>query len=48
MNRWIDYARGIGDPSADLLSQNPVRDQGIYRVAKARLDRFDFNQETVN
>ena len=48
MSRWIDYARGIGDPSANLLSQNPVRDQGIYRVAKARLDRFDFNQETVN
>ena len=43
IQRWLDYARGIGDPSADLINQNPVRDQRIYNLAKARLDLFHFN-----
>jgi|TARA_B110001469_G_scaffold29634_1_gene30209 tetratricopeptide (TPR) repeat protein len=40
IRRWIDYAKGIGDLSADLINQDPVRDQRIYSLAKARLDRF--------
>ena len=42
IEKWVDYARGIGDPSANLINQNPVTHQGIYDQARARLDTFDF------
>ena len=41
IRKWIDYAKGIRDPSADLLSQNTVYYQHIYDQARARLDSFD-------
>jgi hypothetical protein len=41
IRKWIDYARGIGDLSADLLNQDKVYYQNIYDRAKARLDSFD-------
>jgi tetratricopeptide (TPR) repeat protein len=40
IRKWIDYARGIGDSSANLLNQNTVYYQDIYDRAKARLDSF--------
>ena len=43
IRKWIDYARGIGDPTADLLSQNTLYYQNIYDIAKARLDKFNFS-----
>ena len=43
IRKWIDYARGIGDPSVDLLNQNTVYYQNIYDQAKARLDTFNFS-----
>jgi len=43
IRKWIDYARGIGDPSADLINQDTVYHQDIYDLAKARLDRFHFS-----
>ena len=41
MRKWIDYARGVGDLSADLLNQDTVYYQDIYDLAKARLDSFN-------
>ena len=41
IRNWIDYAKGINDPSADLLSQNTVYYQNIYDQAKARLNQFN-------
>ena len=43
MRKWIDYAKGIEDPSADLLNQNTVYYQDIYNKAKARLDAFNIS-----
>jgi tetratricopeptide (TPR) repeat protein len=41
IRNWIDYAKGINDPSANLLSQNTVYYQNIYDQAKARLNHFN-------
>jgi len=41
MRKWIDYAKGIGDPSADLLNQNIIHYQNVYDQARARLNSFD-------
>jgi len=43
MRKWIDYAKGLGDSSVDLISQNPIRYQEVYDVAQARLDTFHFS-----
>ena len=43
IRNWIDYAKGIGDPSADLINQTPIINKRIYERAKARLDRFIFS-----
>jgi|TARA_B110000263_G_scaffold12354_1_gene10400 tetratricopeptide (TPR) repeat protein len=40
IRKWIDYAKGIGDPSANLLNQNTVHYQLIHDRAKARLNTF--------
>ena len=42
IQKWIDYARGIGDTSADSINQNSVYHKDIYDIAKARLDTFHF------
>jgi tetratricopeptide (TPR) repeat protein len=41
IRKWIDYAKGIGDPSAELLNQNTVYYQHIYDQAKARMNEVD-------
>ena len=43
IRKWIDYAKGIGDSSAESINQNTVYHQDIYEKAKARLDTFQFN-----
>jgi len=40
IRKWIDYARGIGDPTADLLNQKTIYYEDIYYRAKARLKLF--------
>ena len=37
IQKWIDYAKGMGDSSVDILKQNTVYYQEIYDQAKARL-----------
>ena len=41
IRKWIDYAKGIGDPSAGLLNQDTIQYQLIHDRAKARLNSFD-------
>jgi hypothetical protein len=38
IRNWIDYAKGIGDSSAQLLNQNGVVSQNVYEIAKTRLE----------
>ena len=38
IRNWIDYAKGIGDSSAQLLNQNGVVSQRVYEIAKSRLE----------
>ena len=38
IRNWIDYAKGIGDSSAQLLNQNGVVSQKVYEIAKIRLE----------
>ena len=38
IRNWIDYAKGIGDSSAQLLNQNGIVSQKFYKIAKTRLE----------
>jgi tetratricopeptide (TPR) repeat protein len=38
IRNWIDYAKGIGDSSAQLLKQNRVGTKRVYEIAKSRLE----------
>jgi len=42
IRKWVDYAKGIGDPTADLLNENTVYYQEVHDLAKARLDTHPF------
>jgi tetratricopeptide (TPR) repeat protein len=43
IQKWIDYAKGIGDTTANQIDQGAICYQDIYDQAKARLDHFQFN-----
>ena len=36
IHKWIDYAKGLGDPTSELFSSLPVKYQHIFEIAKAR------------
>ena len=38
IRNWLDYAKGIGDPSVHLLNQNTIFSQTTYKIAKKRLE----------
>jgi len=40
IRNWIDYAKGIGDPSVYLLNQNTVFSKKIYKDAKTRIEKY--------
>ena len=40
IRNWIDYAKGIEDPSVHLLKQNMIFSQKIYRKAKIKLKNY--------
>jgi len=42
IQKWIDYAKGIGDPTVDLLNQSTIHYPVIYNIAKERLDKFNY------
>ena len=37
IHKWIDYAKGIGDPTSELFCDLPVKYNEIMEVAKARV-----------
>jgi len=38
IRNWIDYAKGIGDSSAQLFNQDALVSQSVYEIAKSRLE----------
>ena len=40
IQNWIDYAKGIGDPSVNLLNQNTIFSPTMYKTAKTRLNTY--------
>ena len=44
IQKWIDYSKGIGDPSSKMLKQHKVFYEDYYNKAKLRLDEFSFVQ----
>jgi hypothetical protein len=44
IRKWVDYAKGIGDPTADLINENTVYDQAIHNQAKARLKIYHYRR----
>ena len=40
IRNWIDYAKGIGDSSANSLNQNSVFSPKIYKEAKTRIEKY--------
>ena len=43
IRNWIDYAKGIGDPSVNLLKQNKIFSKTIYNKAKKRFEKYKDN-----
>ena len=48
IRNWIDYAKGIGDSSAQLLNQNGVVSQRVYKVAKTRLETHIWRESILS
>ena len=42
IRKWLDYARGIGDSSADSINYDVVKYPEVYNLAKARLGSYHF------
>ena len=40
IRNWIDYAKGIGDPTAHLLNPNDAFSEPIYTCAKSRAEIY--------
>lgn len=42
MQKWLDYARGLGDQTAALLKEGPVIYNDVYQLATKRLEKYPF------
>ena len=40
IQNWIDYAKGIGDTSLNLLGQTKVFSPKIFKIAKKRIEKY--------
>ena len=40
IQNWIDYAKGIGDASLNLLGQTKVFSPKIFKIAKKRIEKY--------
>ena len=40
IQNWVDYAKGIGDPSVHLLNQNTLFSPTMFKTAKTRLNTY--------
>ena len=41
LEKWIDYAKGIKDPSAEIFFKKAIVYPDIYRAAKLRREKFN-------
>ena len=41
VEKWIDYAKGISDPSSEIFSNKAIAYPDIYKIAKLRRAKFD-------
>ena len=46
IQNWIDYAKGIGDPSVHLLKENTVFSPNIYKIEKTRVKKYPWQKKT--
>ena len=42
IRNWIDYAKGVGDPSAQKFDQTRVETAEIYDLAKQRIEKYPY------
>jgi hypothetical protein len=42
IRKWMDYARGIGDPNTYLLGESVLQYPTIYKLAQERLEKYQF------
>ena len=40
IQKWIDYAKGLGDPSVEIFSHKPVVYSSVYEKAQSRKGNF--------
>ena len=40
IQKWVDYAKGLGDPTSELFHSYEVKYQSVYKVAKDRSKEF--------
>jgi Flp pilus assembly protein TadD len=44
VQNWIDYAKGIGDTSLNLLGQTKVFSPRIFKIAKKRIEKYPWQR----
>lgn len=48
IQNWIDYAKGIGDTSINLLGQTKVFSQNMFEIANKRIDKYPWKMKNLN
>ena len=43
IQKWIDYAKGLGDPTAQLFNSRIIHNKNVYGLAAARKTKFDYS-----
>jgi len=46
IRNWIDYAKGIGDPSAQLLNHTELVCQKVYKIAENRVATYVWQEQS--
>ena len=46
IQKWIDYAKGLADPTSKHFEDRPILFDEVYKIAKAR--RLEFHKDPVN
>ena len=46
--KWVDYAKGIKDPSLNLFTQDKIYFQDVYDLAKRRKESLKINKKQIN
>ena len=39
VRKWVDYARGLGDPTVALFSDVPIKYTDVFSIAKSRKEK---------